>query len=130
MLTFQRSNHLEVVGYSYYDFAVYPDDLKLTSGYIFMLAGGAISWKSVKQTLLASFTMQAEFVTCYGATIQAIWLRTFISGLKVVNSISRPINIYCDNGTVVFFSRNNKGFGGSMFIDIKYLIVRDINKKR
>ncbi|XP_035541506.1 secreted RxLR effector protein 161-like [Juglans regia] len=57
MLTFQRSNHLEVVGYSDFDFAGCQDDLKSTSGYIFILAGGAISWKSVKQTLVASSTM-------------------------------------------------------------------------
>lgn len=30
--------------------------------------------------------MHAEFVACYGATIQAIWLRNFISELKVVDS--------------------------------------------
>ncbi|XP_040990897.1 secreted RxLR effector protein 161-like [Juglans microcarpa x Juglans regia] len=72
MLTFQRSNHLEVVGYSDSDFARCQDDLKSTSGYIFILAGGAISWKSVKQILVASSTMQAEFVACYGAIIQAV----------------------------------------------------------
>ena len=31
-----------------------------------MMAGGAISWKSVKQTLRASSTMKAKFVACYG----------------------------------------------------------------
>ena len=53
-----------------------------------MMAGGAISWKSVKQTLRASSTMQAEFVSCYSAITQAIWLKNFISGLLVVDSIS------------------------------------------
>jgi hypothetical protein len=125
MLTFQRSNHLEVVGYSDSDFAGCQDDLKSTSGYVFMLAGGAISWKSVKQTLVASSTMQAEFVACYGGTVQAVWLRNFISELKVVDSISRPITIYCDNSAAVFFSKNNKSSSGSKYIDIKYLVVRD-----
>ena len=74
---------------------------------------------------MASSTMQAEFVACYGATVQAVWLRNFISGLKVVDSISRPITIYCDNSAAVFFSKNNKSSGGSKHIDIKYLVVRD-----
>ena len=43
-----------------------------------MLAGGAISWKSVKQTLITSSTMQAEFIACYGAAAQALWLKNFI----------------------------------------------------
>ncbi|KAK1581876.1 hypothetical protein Q3G72_009867 [Acer saccharum] len=51
MLTYRRSGLLEVVGYADADFTSCSDDLKSTSGFVFMLAGGAISWKSVKQTL-------------------------------------------------------------------------------
>ncbi|XP_043699978.1 secreted RxLR effector protein 161-like [Telopea speciosissima] len=65
MLTYRRSDSLDVVGYTDADFARCPDDLKYTSGYVFLMAGGAISWKSVKQTLTASSTMQAEYVACY-----------------------------------------------------------------
>lgn len=123
MPTFQHSNHLEVVSYSDFDFVGCQDDLKSISSYIFMLTSGAISWKSVKQTLVTSSTMQAEFKACYGATVQAIWLRDFISRLTVVDSISRSITIYCDNSVTVFFSKNNKSY--CRHIDIKYLVVRD-----
>lgn len=68
MLTYKNSDNLEVVGYSDSDFAGCVDTKKSTSGYIVTLAGGAISWKSSKQTLTASSTMQAEFVACYEAT--------------------------------------------------------------
>ena len=129
MLVYRRVDSLEVIGYSDSDFAGCQDDLKSTSGYIFMLAGGAISWKSVKQTLTASSTMQAEFVACYGAATQAIWLRNFISGLMIVDSISRPLTIYCDNSAAVFFSKNNKHSSGSKHMEIKYLSVRDLVKK-
>ena len=75
MLTYKRSGQLEVTGYSDFDFAGCPDDRKSTSGFIFMMAGGAVSWKSVKQTLTATSTMEAEYVTCYEATCQAMWLK-------------------------------------------------------
>ncbi|PKU77931.1 Retrovirus-related Pol polyprotein from transposon TNT 1-94 [Dendrobium catenatum] len=87
MLTYQRSDHLEIVGYSDSDFAGCLDSRRSTSGYIFMLAGGAISWKSVKQTLIASSTMEAEFIACYEASNQGIWLRNFIVGLHIVDGI-------------------------------------------
>jgi hypothetical protein len=67
MLTYKRSEKLEIVGYSDADFAGCVDSRKSTSGYIFTLTGGAILWKSSKQTLVASSTMQAEYVTCYEA---------------------------------------------------------------
>ncbi|RVW42881.1 Retrovirus-related Pol polyprotein from transposon TNT 1-94 [Vitis vinifera] len=75
MLTYRRSSHLEIVGYSDSDFAGCLDSRRSTSGYIFMLAGGAVSWKSVKQTLIASSTMEAEFIACYEASNHGIWLR-------------------------------------------------------
>jgi len=48
MLIYKRSDDLEVIGYSDSDFAGCVDSRKSTSGYIFMLASGAISWRSAK----------------------------------------------------------------------------------
>ena len=81
MLTYRRSNHLEIVGYSDSDFTGCLDSRRSTSGYIFMLAGGVVSWKSVKQTLIASFTMEAEFIACYETSNHGIWLRNFVAQL-------------------------------------------------
>ena len=74
MLTYRRTNTLEVVGFSNYDFTSCVDDKKSTSGYIFMMAEGVVLWKSVKRTLTISSTMEAEYVVCYEATCHAIWL--------------------------------------------------------
>ncbi|XP_042958044.1 secreted RxLR effector protein 161-like [Carya illinoinensis] len=107
-LTFRRTDNLEVTGYSDSDFVGYSNSRKSTSGYVFLLAGGAISWKSMKQTITASSTMEAEFVACFEATVHGLWLRNFISGLGVVDSIERPLIIYCDNSSAVFFSKNDR----------------------
>ena len=55
---YRQTSNLEVVGYSDSDFAGNVDFHKSTSGYIFILVGGAISWRSVKQTLTATSTME------------------------------------------------------------------------
>ncbi|RVW30670.1 Retrovirus-related Pol polyprotein from transposon TNT 1-94 [Vitis vinifera] len=95
MLTYRRSSHLEIVGYSNSDFAGCLDSRRSTSGYIFMLAGGAVSWKSVKQTLVASSTMEAEFIACYEASNHGIWLRNFVTQLRIVDGIEKPLRINC-----------------------------------
>ncbi|XP_027337054.1 uncharacterized protein LOC113850691 [Abrus precatorius] len=100
------------------------DDRKSTSGFIFMMAGGAVSWKSVKQTVTATSTMEAEYVACYEATRQAMWLKNLISSFRIVESISRPLVIYCDNTAAVLLSQNNKSSTRSKHFDIKYLFVR------
>ena len=56
---------------------------------------------------------------------QAIWLRSFISGLQVVNSISNPLRIYCDNSVAVFLAKNNNSGSCSKHIDKKYLAIRE-----
>ena len=59
--------------------------------------------ESVKQTLRASFTMEAEYVACYEATCHAISLQKFISSLEVVHSISRPLKLFYDNSIATTF---------------------------
>ncbi|XP_041011278.1 secreted RxLR effector protein 161-like [Juglans microcarpa x Juglans regia] len=74
MLTYGRSEHFDIIGFSDSDFASCLDNRRSTSGYVFMLVGGAMSWKSVKHTLIASSTMEADFIACYEASNQVIWL--------------------------------------------------------
>ncbi|KAK3017561.1 hypothetical protein RJ639_006775 [Escallonia herrerae] len=101
------------------------DTLKSLSGNVFMLAEGLVSWKSAKQSFVASHTMEAEFVACFEASCHGVWLRNFITGLKVVDTISRPLKIFCDNQATIFFSKNNKSSGGTKHIEIKYLVVKE-----
>jgi len=65
MLTYRGSKSSHIVGYSDSDYV--GDDRKSTFGYVFTLAGGAISWKSSKQTVTTLSTMYVEFVACYEA---------------------------------------------------------------
>ena len=99
---------MEITGSSDLDFEGCQNSLKATSGSIYTLAGGAISWRSVKQTLTTSSTMAAEFVACYEASNHRIWLRNFVTGLKIMESIERPLKLYCDNKSVVLYSNNNR----------------------
>ena len=56
------------------------DDRKSTSGYLFKLAGAAISWRSKKQSTVALSTAEAEYVALSSATQEALWLNQFIFG--------------------------------------------------
>ena len=52
--------------------------------------------------------MVAEFISLFEATSQGIWLKSFMAGLQVIDSIPRPLKIYCDNSAVVILAKNNK----------------------
>ena len=100
------------------------DDKKSTSGYIFMMTKGVVSWKSVKKTLTTSFTIEAEYVAYYEATCHAIWLQNFILDLEVVHSISRPLKLLCDNFVAVSFSKNTRSTSCSKHIDMKFFLLK------
>ena len=125
MLTYRKSDTLEIEGYSDSDFVGDADDKKSTYGYIFTLAKGVISWKSSKQSVTTFSTMYAEFVACYEASGQVTWLKKFVPGLKVVDNIERLLKLYCDNEPAVFYARNNKSIGAAKHIDIKFYVVKE-----
>ena len=101
MLTNRRLDRLEIVGYSDSNFAGCLDNKRSTSSYIyiyiFTLVGWVISWKNVKQTLIASSTMEAEFIACFKS-------RTLSWGLHVVGDIKKLLKIFCDNKAAMFIS--------------------------
>ena len=63
-------------GYSDANWISDLDETKSTSGYIFTLGGGAVSWKSTKQTIIAKSTMESEFIALELAGNEAEWLET------------------------------------------------------
>ena len=125
MLTYRKSDQLEIIGYFDSDFAGCRDSMKSTSGYIYLLTGGAISWKSVKQSIVASSTMAAEFVACYVASNHGIWLRNFFTGLSILDGIERPHKLFFDNKSVVLYFNNNRSSTKSKFINIKFIVVKE-----
>jgi hypothetical protein len=125
ILTYEKSDTpLEIVGYSDLDFADCLDTEKSTSGYIFTLTNGAISWKSSKQTITTSLTMYAEFVACYVVIGQAEWFKKFVPRFRVVDSIEKSLKIYYDNEPAVQYSYNNKKSDAAKHINIKYYVVK------
>ena len=119
-----RSDQLEIIRYFNSNYARCQDSRKSTLSYIYLLASGAISWKSVKQTLVASSTMEVEFVTCYGASNHGIWLRNFVIGLHILEGIERPLILYCDNKLVMLYSNNNRSSSKSKYNDIMFLVMK------
>ena len=125
MLTFKRFDNFEVIGYTNSDFARCVGSRRLTFGYVYLLAGATISCKSDKQTIIVASTMEAEFVACFEATVHGLWLRNFILGLAIVDTIKKPLRIYCDNSAAVFFSKNKKYSNGAKHVELKNFAIKE-----
>ncbi|GFS37982.1 hypothetical protein Acr_00g0055040 [Actinidia rufa] len=102
------SEDLTSIGYSDSDFQSDRDFRKSTSGYVFTLGGGAISWRSVKQYCIADSTMEVEYVAAYEVAKEAVWLKKFLLELGVVPLAKGPIILHCDNSVAIAQSKDSR----------------------
>ncbi|GJY13581.1 hypothetical protein Tco_0382890 [Tanacetum coccineum] len=73
------------------------EDSSSTSGWVFLLRGGAILWASKKQTCITGSTMESEFVALAAAGKEAEWLRNLIHEIPIWPKPIAPISIRCDS---------------------------------
>lgn len=77
-LSLEFSGDLLLKGFSDADWAGCPDERKSTSGFVFYLGNGAISWKSSRQTTVALSSTEAEYIALCTAAREGIWLRRLL----------------------------------------------------
>jgi hypothetical protein len=75
-------NFPEPVCYTDSDWAGDKTDRKSTGGYVFTLAGGAISWRTKKQDVVATSTTEAEYIALSEATKESIWIRRILREIE------------------------------------------------
>ncbi len=92
------------------------------TGYVFKIAGGAISWSSKKQASIALSTAEAEYVSGCLGTQEAVWLRRFIEGLG--EKLNTPI-LNMDNQGAIALGKNPVHHNRTKHIDIKYHFIRE-----
>ena len=113
-------------GYTNFDFQSDLDFRQSTSGYVFTLGGGAISWRSVKQYCISDSTMEAEYVDACEAVKEAIWLKKFLFDPSVIRMEQVPITLFCDNSGAVAQSKDPRNHKKGKHIERKYHIIQDI----
>nr|GEY31529.1 putative retrotransposon protein [Tanacetum cinerariifolium] len=81
---FQQNPELRVSCYTDAGYLTDADDLKSQTGYVFVLNGGAVDWKSAKQSIFATSYVEAKYIAAFDASKEAVWVRKFIFRLSVV----------------------------------------------
>ena len=112
----------KLVGFTDSDFASDKETRKSTSGYVFMLSGGAISWRSKKQTIVAQSTVEAEYIAMSFAVRELLWLQKIC---REVNLCYRNLLLYCDNQGAISFAGNGTVNDRTKHVDVKYMFVKD-----
>ena len=106
--------------------ADYAGDLKTrrsTTGYIFMLAGGPISWCSKSQPGVSLSTTESEYVAAAEAAKELIWLRHLLKDVKC--QCVEPTLLQIDNQSAIKLIKNPEFHRRTKHIDIRFHFIRE-----
>jgi len=116
-----------IVAYTDSDFAGDIKDRKSTSGHIILLGNNPISWMSKKQSIVASSTAEAEYISASQCIKKLLWIKNILFELIGFN---KPITIFIDNNACKISMENGDLNPKLKHISIKYHFTVDNIKKK
>ncbi|KAH9764272.1 hypothetical protein KPL70_001465 [Citrus sinensis] len=112
----------EVAGFVDSDYAADKDRRRSITGFVFTMCGGAISWKSSLQSVVALSTTEAEYIALTEAVNEAIWLRGLVFELGFKQEV---VVVGCDSLSAIQLSKNPKYHERTKHIDVRMHFIRD-----
>ncbi|CAM8903498.1 unnamed protein product [Rhodiola kirilowii] len=101
------------------------EDHSSTSGWVFLLGGGAISWASKKQTCITSSTMESKFIALAAAGKEVEWLRNLVHEIPLWPKSVASISIHCDSKATLAKAYSQMYNGKSRHLGIRHSAVRE-----
>jgi hypothetical protein len=122
-LQFGATPSNEVLGYCDADWGGDLEDRRSTTGFVFMIGGGAISWSSKRQPTIALSTTEAEYMANTQATKEAIWITKLMMDLGYMEK--KMMVIRCDNQGAISLTKNPTHHARTKHIDVQHHFVRE-----
>ncbi|CAL5384331.1 unnamed protein product [Camellia sinensis] len=123
---YPKEGNGELMAYTGSDYAGNVDYRKSTSGYVFLLSEGAVSWSSKKQPVVALSTTEAEFVAAASCACQGVWMMRQLE--KLGHSQGKCTTVLCDNSSTIKLSKNQVMHGHSKHIDVRFHFLPNLTR--
>jgi hypothetical protein len=120
-ITFKGTD-TSVLGYTDADYAGDVDTRRSTTGYVFIMNGGAITWQSKRQPTVAVSTTEAEYMAAAAAIKEALWLRKLLIDLRLDPG---AMIIKADNQGAIKVLKNPIMSARSKHIDVMHNFARE-----
>ena len=123
-ISYDGNKMLDAEGFSDADWAGCTNSRKSTSGFVFLVAGGALSWRSRKQTCVATSTCEAEYIAMSLATKESLWLSRLLAELRN-KDVPQAIRLGVDKNGAIEIVKNASVNQRKKHIDLQYHFVRN-----
>jgi hypothetical protein len=125
-LTYSRDTELTPLAYVDADYGGCYDTRRSTSGYIFSMSGGPVTWSSKRQATVALSTVEAEYVAMSRCAQQMVWMQTWLDEVEIAHVL--PGIIRGDNRGAIALSKTTKDHGKVKHINIRHHYLRELVK--
>lgn len=112
-----------LIGFSDADYAGDIETRRSTTGYVFCLANGAVTWSSQRQRLVTLSTTEAEYVAASTAAREAVWIRKLLSDIGC--PCDKETTLYIDNQSAIQLVRNPVFHKRTKHIDVHFHFIRE-----
>ncbi len=123
-ITYYKDSSNFISGYCDADYAGDILSAKSTTGYIILLAGGPISWRSKLQSIIAQSTTEAEYIAINAVTKEAVYIKALLEELGYYKQNKFPI--YTDNNGALLLAKNPIFHERTKYIAVKYHYIREL----
>ena len=115
---------ISALGYCDADYAADRIERKSVSGFVFIIAEGAVSWRSKKQDNIAQSTVEAEYISRSSAMKELLCVARLLRETTNPRSFACPVTLCADNQGAIARSRNEVYHDRTKHIDVKYHFIR------
>lgn len=123
-ITYKKGLRLEIRCYSDADWATDPTTRRSVTGYVVMVNGGPVSWRSQQQRTVAQSSCEAELMALAAVTKEALWMRKAMAAFYL--DISKPLTLFEDNQGCIAIANNQRGMSSrTKHIETRYFAVRE-----
>lgn len=123
-LTYSHNAELSPHAFVDADYGGCRDTCHSTSGYVFMMAGGPVTWSSKRQATVALSTVEAEYVAMSRCAQQMVWMHSWMNEVQVKYSV--PGLLKGDNRGAIALTKNTKDHGKVKHIDIHHHYIWEL----
>jgi len=127
-LTYSRDADLTPLAYVDADYGGCRDTRRSTSRFVFLMAGGVVTWSSKRQATVALSTVEAEYVAMSRCAQQMVWMQTWLDEIQVEHTL--PGIIKGDSQGALALAKTTKDHGKVKHIDIRHHYIRELVKSK
>ena len=122
-ILYKKGGDCKLVGYCDADYAGDHDTRRSTTGYIFLVGSGAVSWCSKRQPTVSLSTTEAEYRAAAVAAQESTWLVQLLKDLHQSTEIGIPL--FCDNMSAIRSAENPVFHARTKHVEVHYHFIRE-----